>query len=299
MKKNIVTIAIGIVIILLVTVAIYVIANEDKKAPVITFNIPTGREITYDSGQDKQTLIQYVKAVDGKDGDVSDSIIIEQIYISTDLSTAKVIYVARDKSNNIAKINHDFKYIASQEEIDSLTLAKEKATSDAAALAQSTNVLATVATTKAVENTTVSPEKPVLTLSQNELTIAVGGSFNGTSYVKDITDDKDNKETLFRRIIVVGDYNTKTAGDYTISIYCTDTDGNTSNVEKFILHVGAKQVETVTKASTVAPANDPPANDPPADDPPADDPPADEPTTKAATQPTTKASTQPTIKATT
>jgi len=74
-KKNIVTIAIGIVIILLVTVAIYVIANEDKKAPVITFNIPTGREITYDSGQDKQTLIQYVKAVDGKDGDVSDSII--------------------------------------------------------------------------------------------------------------------------------------------------------------------------------------------------------------------------------
>jgi len=264
-KKNIVTIAIGIVGVLLVAVAVIVIANEDKTPPVITLNIPTGREITYDSAQGRQTLIQYAKAVDGKDGDVSDSIVIEEIYLSSDLSAAKVIYVARDKSHNVAKISHDFKYVASQEEIDSLTLAQEKATSDLATLTQLANASAAAVASKAAENTTASPNKPVITLLQNELIIVVGGTFNGTSYVKDITDDKDDKDSLFRRIIITGNYDTKTAGDYILDYYCTDTDGNTSNIEKFILHVGAKQSVIVTEATTEAPVDDAPAN-PPADD---------------------------------
>jgi len=267
-KKNIVTIAIGIVGVLLVVVAVIVIANEDKTPPVIMLNIPTGREIIYDSTQDRQTLIQYAKAVDGKDGDVSDSIVIEEIYLSSDLSTAKVIYAARDKSHNVAKISHDFKYVASQEEIDNLTLAQEKATSDLATLTLAANAAASAAASKAAENTTASPGKPVMTLSQNELTIAVGGTFNGTSYVKDITDDKDDKDSLFRRIIITGNYDTKTAGDYTLNYYCTDTDGNASNIEKLILHVGAKpkQSASVTEATTGAPEDDAPAANPPADD---------------------------------
>ena len=284
MKKNIVTIAIGIVGVLLVVVAVIVIANEDKTPPVIMLNIPTGREIIYDSTQDRQTLIQYAKAVDGKDGDVSDSIVIEEIYLSSDLSTAKVIYAARDKSHNVAKISHDFKYVASQEEIDNLTLAQEKATSDLATLTLAANAAASAAASKAAENTTASPGKPVMTLSQNELTIAVGGTFNGTSYVKDITDDKDDKDSLFRRIIITGNYDTKTAGDYTLNYSCTDTDGNTSNIEKLILHVGAKQSVIITEATTEAPV---------------DEAPVDEVTTKATTPATTKAATPATTKAAT
>lgn len=247
MKKNIMTIAISIVVIILVTAVVVLITSEDKTGPEITFNIPDGQKITYTSGQDKQALIKYAKAVDGKDGDVSDSLMIEDIYVASDLTTAKAVYVARDKSNNITKANREVKYIASKEEIDNLSKSNENATDAAGVSKQAATTSATVATTTKAEDTTkatTTSAKPVLTLSQSDATIKQGGNFNGASYVKDITDDKDDRSTLFRRIIVSGNYSTGTAGDYTISIYCTDTDGNASNTEKFTLHVQAVPEET-------------------------------------------------------
>jgi len=242
-------ISIGIIIVLLVTAAVIVIASEDSTAPVITFNIPAGKEITYTSGEEKEKLIQYASAVDNKDGDVSDSIKIEDIFVSSDFSTINVLFVARDKSNNIAKGSRVFKYIASREEIANQTKINQNATSETAA-----NVSATIATsTKPKEPTsatTVASEKPVLSLTQSEATITQGDKFNVIQYVKDITDDKDTRNILFTRIIVSGydasKADTSKAGDFPMSIYCTDTEGNLSNTEKFILHIKAKKVEEPT-----------------------------------------------------
>ena len=259
MKKNIVTIAIGIIVVLLVTTAVIVIASEDRKAPIITLNISTGREITYTSGEDKEQLIKYATAFDDKDGDVSDSVKIEDIYPNSDLSTVKVAYVARDKSNNIGKVSQVFKYIASQEEKDNLAklqaLTSETNAAVSATIASSTKSQQATSGTTA---TTVAAAKPVLTLTQSEATITQGDNFNAVQYVKDITDDKDARDILFKRIIV-SKYETTKVGDVPISIYCTDTEGNQSNTEKFTLHVKAKKVDTPveTQAPTEAPTEAP------------------------------------------
>lgn len=78
---------------------------------------------------------------------------------------------------------------------------------------------------------------PVLTLSANEGTIKTGDYFNVTSYVSSITDDKDGREELYRRIGIDGSYDTGTAGTYTFKVYCIDNDRNLSNKESFTLHV--------------------------------------------------------------
>ena len=261
MKKNIVTIAIGIIVVLLVTTAVIVIASEDRKAPIITLNIPTGREITYTSGEDKEQLIKYATAFDDKDGDVSDSIKIEDIYPNSDLSTVKVSYVARDKSNNIGKVSQVFKYIASQEEIDNL--AKLQALTSETSVAVSATIASSTKSEQATSGTTattVAAAKPVLTLTQSEATITQGDNFNAVQYVKDITDDKDARNILFTRIIVSG-YDANKVGDILINIYCTDTDVNQSNIEKFTLHVKAKKAdapaETQAPAEIQAPAETP------------------------------------------
>jgi len=260
-KKNIATISIGIIIVLLVIAAVIVIGSEDRKAPIITLNIPTGREITYTSGEDKEKLIQYATAVDDKDGDVTDSIKIEDIYPTSDLLTVKVVYVARDKSNNIARVNQVFRYIASQEEIDIQAKINQEPTSGtnaatvAATIASSTK---SQQTTSATTATITATAKPVISLTQSEATITQGDNFNVIQYVKDITDDKDARSTLFTRIIA-GGYEANKVGDISISIYCTDSEGNQSNVEKLVLHVKAKKVEVSAEpeATTQAPTEAP------------------------------------------
>ena len=74
----------------------------------------------------------------------------------------------------------------------------------------------------------VDPAVPVLTLSSETIEIAAGTNFSVISPVSDITDDKDDRSYLFRRIRVSGDYSTQTPGQYTIQYTVTDSDGNQS-----------------------------------------------------------------------
>lgn len=72
------------------------------------------------------------------------------------------------------------------------------------------------------------PSKPVLTLTSDTIEIAAGSSFSVVSAVADITDDKDDRSTLFRYIHVTGNYDLRTPGQYKLDYIVTDTDGNTS-----------------------------------------------------------------------
>lgn len=74
----------------------------------------------------------------------------------------------------------------------------------------------------------VDPAKPVLTLTSDTIEITAGSSFSVVSAVADITDDKDDRSTLFRYIHVTGNYDLKTPGQYSLEYVVTDTDGNTS-----------------------------------------------------------------------
>lgn len=78
--------------------------NSDRKCPEIFVN----SEVIYDETVTEAQLLEGVVAIDDKDEDVSDTLAVESVYRISD-SEATVIYVAKDKSNNIAKLSYTLK----------------------------------------------------------------------------------------------------------------------------------------------------------------------------------------------
>lgn len=241
-KKHGIIIALIAVCILSIAVAAMYLSS-DKNGPVIT--IDESKVKPYSAEQGEDVLRSYAKAVDEKDGDVSSSIVIENVYIMPDMTRAKVIYVARDQDNNITKYSYMIAYEASEEELgkqEEESMAPEDESSEAATDKESTTAAGTSNTT-AAEETTAPTEAvtiaggPKITMTETEVTVAKGSTFNIMRYISSITDDKDTSDTLSRRIIINGSYNTSIAGDYTLDIYCTDSDLKESNHVEFLLHV--------------------------------------------------------------
>lgn len=231
MKKNIMLIALGIIMALLITTVIVVIVREDREGPNIQITLPENGEIIYKSGENGQELLSYAKAVDDVDGDVSDSLKIEDINITIDLTKATIIYVARDKSDNITRLKQVVTYLPSQEELDDLANLNSGGESEEVvdALNQKQE--------EAVSENLINIEVPVLVLSQKEVELEQGKVFNVNNYIKEIKDNKDDEYSLYRRVVVRGEYDMQKVGDYTITIFCTDSDENKSNVEEFVIHV--------------------------------------------------------------
>ena len=211
--------------------------TSDRTAPVIT--VDESKVRPYSAEQGEEVLKSYAKAVDAKDGDVSSSIVIENIYIMPDMTRAKVIFAARDHNNNVSKYSYMIAYEASQEEIE----AKEQLTQAETTTAAETDSTKNTSKTTEAEKTTAESEAettaggPKLVLSATEATVEAGNSFNVMKYISSITDDKDTEDTLSRRIIVNGTYSTSKSGTYTLDVYCTDSDLNESNHVAFTLNV--------------------------------------------------------------
>jgi hypothetical protein len=94
-------------------------------------------------------------------------------------------------------------------------------------------------TTKKQEETTkpATNAKPVMTLKQSEITINAGDRINWVSYIKDITDDIDSRDTLFRKVYLTKEIDTSIAGDVTQGLYCTDSNGNRSETVYILIHI--------------------------------------------------------------
>lgn len=100
MKRKIVTIVGCIIILILIIVCMLTILFEDNEAPAIKFD---DTEIIYHAGDDMETLLCYATALDKVDGDVTDSMMIESVSVLSS-EEAKVVFVAKDKKNNISKV---------------------------------------------------------------------------------------------------------------------------------------------------------------------------------------------------
>lgn len=217
--------------------------TSDRTAPVIT--VDESKVKPYSAEQGEEVLKSYAKAVDAKDGDVSSSIVIENIYVMPDMTRAKVIFAARDHNNNVSKYSYMIAYEASQEEIEAkeqLTQAETTTAAEAETTTAADNSKNTSKTTEAEKTTAESEAEttaggPKLVLSATEATVEAGNSFNVMKYISSITDDKDTEDTLSRRIIVNGTYSTSKSGTYTLDVYCTDSDLNESNHVAFTLNV--------------------------------------------------------------
>ena len=80
--------------------------TTDKTAPEITFE----GELRYDPALEPEKLLEGVKAVDDKDGDVSDSLSVESVDTTLVQGEAIITYIARDSKNNIGRAKRNVAY---------------------------------------------------------------------------------------------------------------------------------------------------------------------------------------------
>jgi lipopolysaccharide export LptBFGC system permease protein LptF len=220
--------------VVLAVLAVFVMRDMD--APEIGFG---EAGMAYDASLDQSQLLSGVTAWDRQDGDVSSSLIVESITAISG-TQVNVIYVARDSNNNIARvsrimnvINGTYEY---EQETEGSTMGEE--TSGQGSMAVTGTGYTTAATAYTTFATIATAQgAPEITLSSDNATIKAGTAFNVTSYISQIADDKDSRSELYRRVLIRGDYDTKTPGDYLIYIYCRDSDGNLSQLRPFTLHV--------------------------------------------------------------
>lgn len=246
MKKGIVA---GLVVLCLALGAgtAAVMVTGDRKGPEIT--VPSGADVTYEEGSDTAALLDGVTAVDDKDGDVTSSLVIENIFPNDDRTSASVVYAAKDSHNNVSKVTRRVNYKAAENgnQEENTSDADAASASDAAEPSAEETQQNTENTedTEGVKNETdaqmeiaaLPAESPKLYLNTYEVTVAAGSELDKISYIKEITDDADSQEELFTEIQIDGDVDTATPGDYTLTYHVTDSDGNQSNASVLTVHV--------------------------------------------------------------
>ena len=208
-----------------------VVVTDDRKGPEI--ELPADGDVTYEEGSDTASLLEGVTATDEKDGDVTDSLMIENIFPNDDHTSASVVYAAKDSHNNVSKATRRVNYKAAAEDTPA-----ENESAPAAEEPQQNDTEGTKNETDAqMEIEALPAESPKLYLNTYEVTVEAGKDLDKTSHIKEMTDDADSQESLFNQIEIDGDVDTAVPGDYTLTYHVTDSDGNRSNAAVLTVHV--------------------------------------------------------------
>lgn len=223
--------------------------NEDRKGPEIT--IAEGKLNSYTAETTTEELLEGVKAIDAKDGDVSDSLTVENVYPNEKGDQVTVVYVAKDKSNNVTKLTYHMtsdgsikdntgeaepqpeEKIADEPDADDTGLSDEEEAEDESD-ADDTDDTGLTEEEKAQEREEakldkLNPQDPRFYLTTYYTEIEKGTQLDKLSYVKDIQDDKDQASDLYRKIQITGDIDVNTPGTYELTYYVVDSNGNASN----------------------------------------------------------------------
>lgn len=217
---------------------VFLKGSDDNEGPKITFE--EGKDTKYSSNTTKDELLQKVKAYDEKDGDVTDSLTVETMYPKNDGKEMVIIFVAKDKSNNVTK--KEFTMEAADGNAAS-TDSTEADSTDSQDVVDADSADAASADTQNGEESLeaqaqktqedkiaqLSPQAPKMYLNTYYVEVPVGTVLDKLSYVKDIQDDVDTTSALFKKIQITGDVNTGAAGTYELTYYVVDSNGNSSN----------------------------------------------------------------------
>ncbi len=111
--KRLYIMCIGGAIVITVVFSILYGSLRDKTGPVITVG---STAIVYHEGDDRAILLEGVTAYDKKDGDVTDSLIVDSIVPLETEGKMRVIYAAKDTKNNVSKSSKVITYIPLPEE---------------------------------------------------------------------------------------------------------------------------------------------------------------------------------------
>ena len=117
MNKGIVVLMVGMCALLGGTI-VFLQMKEDKQPPTIQFQ---DNEVTYTDGDGYGNLLEGVTAWDDRDGDVTDTLVVESVYPENNGDKAIAVYVARDKSNNIRKLKREVAYMENGQNLSSDT----------------------------------------------------------------------------------------------------------------------------------------------------------------------------------
>lgn len=226
MKQRVITLGLAGGCIVLMIIAFIVNAGRDDEAPEIT--VEKG-EVTYTEGDSYEALLDGVSAEDDSDGDLSDKVFVDKI-VQTGENSAVVYYGVMDSHNNVGTAKKKIAYRTSESDEAGV---EEDQTDQADPAGEDP------ASQDIVLQETLQPDgvRPVMALVADTMTIGVGGEFDLIGVVRDIVDDKDDRDTLYQRISAEGAYDVNTPGSYDIRYYVIDTDGNTSDPHVFTLVV--------------------------------------------------------------
>ncbi len=214
---------------------------EDRKAPEIT--VPHADMVYYEL-DDQSTLLTGVTAVDDRDGDISSQVRIYDVAVIDGNQRALVTYAVYDSSYNLGKATKVVSYVPGKKGPNT----PETEVSADAGIVDMVEDNVEDTTEETTEATTEEPGfedpvmesdgDPVIKLVTHYETIDVGGYFYSMDYVDAMVDDVDDSDYLYENTYMDGYYDTEVEGEYELTFYCVDSDGNMSNQAKLILTVG-------------------------------------------------------------
>lgn len=233
MKESIITAALSVCSFAMLVVACVGMLMADREAPVIT--LEGKNNLTYKEGESYDVLLENMTAEDKRDGDVTESLRVSNLYV-TEGNRAIVVYVAKDEANNIAKLKREIRYEAKPKAVVAEKVEEELEEEVLAVQEPETTVPETTTQESTTpETTTEAAGTPKVTMLLNEATLKVGETFNVLRYVQSAVDvDGTN---LSRYVHADGNYDMSQPGTYTIRVYATSPNGGTSNIETFTLTV--------------------------------------------------------------
>ena len=221
---------IGAADVVLLVICLIFYLGRDRKGPEIFFN--EENQIVYSDGIDEELLLDGVTAVDEKDGDVSDSLLVEKV-AGTNGKEVIVTYVARDSSNNVGKASRAFTVASNYKGGDVLPVEAEIfETEDDTVIEPTTEI------NKDENNEdSIAGANPVLILNSDVITTKKGTAPNWNEVIEIMSDDKDDYNTLYNNLKLVGQVKLNEEGDYPVTLYTIDTDGNKSENKNLIVKV--------------------------------------------------------------
>lgn len=260
--KKIVFIIGGIDIVLL-GISLFLYLGKDRTAPVITF---AENPVSYEEGMDEALLLEGVTAMDAKDGDVSGSLLVEKIAGTTGKEVI-VTYVARDSANNVGKASRAFPVAGTYKDEDVIpvmvgVMEGESGTEESSVTEPETVTMSEEESSSAEDGegrdeADAEPDRreearqeepegepepsagpnPVLVMSGDVVSTKVGTAPNWGQVIGAMSDDKDDYNTLYRNLKLEGHVDLGEAGEYPVTLYTVDTDGNRSEVRNLVVRV--------------------------------------------------------------
>lgn len=115
MKKTHITTLLMIIAASLFAICIFVKKSKDSIGPKIIF---PDTKLEYTERTNTTQLLDGIKAIDDKDGDVTSSLRVLLVIPNKENTQVTVKYIAKDKSNNITKASKTYEYSGSNNLIE-------------------------------------------------------------------------------------------------------------------------------------------------------------------------------------